>query len=161
MIKRIATLLSTSAFLAACTLTGNVSADTAAFAANVQKFNANFNSNVAAVASGAVLDAQALGKAACANASELHGLFGAAVAPLVIAGTVDPAVGAQEAAAFTAVQLGCTVVDALNPTAPAALANATAQVVAAIPQIQNALKQGAPDVAAIALAPVAVVAKAS
>lgn len=155
----IASLLSTSAFLAACTLTGNVPADTAAFATNVAAFNQNFNANVAGVASGAVLDAQALGKAACANASELHGLFGAVVAPLTVAGSIDPVVGASEAAAFTAVSLGCTVVDALNPQAPAALANATAQVVAAIPQIQAALKTASPAVAAIALAPV--VAKAS
>lgn len=163
----IASLLSTSALLGAVTIagcvtpTGNIDADTKAFATEVQAFNQNATTVVASAASGAITDVVAVGKAVCANANELHGLYQATVPVQAVLG-VDPTVGATEAGAYLVAQINCEIIDAADPKAPTTtVAAAASAVVNALPQIKQALTASAPDVAAIALAPVPVVAKAS
>jgi hypothetical protein len=147
--------------LTACQITGNLDADTQAnlkklqdFAPQVAAFDAKAQVDIAAFNAGAITHAAAVGKSACGLAAMDHGLFQLALPIAVATGAASPAIGTTEAAVMGGVELGCAVLDKADPSTPAAtIAEATASVLAAVPQIKDAVKAIAPDAAAAATAP--------
>jgi hypothetical protein len=147
------------ASLSACTLTGNPSADLAAFGQQVQKFNNDFASKAAAFNAQVVATVVPAGKAACSFASELDGFYRSTAGQIgvqagnTIAGgsTVDAAaINASEAATFAEVQKGCAIVDAIDPAYPTqAEITAVAALIQNVPQLQKDLAKLSPTAAAL------------
>jgi hypothetical protein len=147
-------LVGMALLLQACQLTGNISADTAAFASQVAAFDAKAQSDIAALNSGAITDAVAVGKSSCGFISMQNGLFNLVALPLIAAGSVAPSVGASEQAVMGGVNLACNAIDTADPAAPAAaVAAAVAAVLAAVPTVKANLQAASPSVAASATAP--------
>lgn len=136
--------------LAGCTSTPSTTAvdPLQSFAQQVNAFNKDLNTKVAAAAGNALTAGIAVGKAACGTASMANGLFQAA------APAVDPQVAATEAGVMMAVNLNCALVDAADPAKPVTpqVAQAVAAVVQAVPTINANIKAVNPAVAATAVA---------
>ena len=146
------------ALVAACAPTGNLSADNAKFAAEVQAFNADFATKAQAFSTGAITDAKTVGKSACGLVSELDGLYNAVKPVALIAGAAStigtPEAAAIETAAMVSSNLACAVLDKADPTTPVAtIESAAAQVLTAVPQVKAALKAASPEAAAAVEAP--------
>jgi hypothetical protein len=137
--------------LAACA-TDTAPAPVLSFAQQVQAFDADASTKLAAYASGALTDTKTVGQSLCGYASMANGLFKLAVPVMALAG-VDPAVGGTEAAVMGGVQLACAAIDNATPDAPG-LAGSVIAVASAVARIKANLQAVAPAAAAAATAPV-------
>ena len=87
-----------------------------------------------------------IGKAACASASGLNGLFQAVAS---VGSAISPAVAASEAGVFGVVQVSCGVIDSMPSASAVVLAPHVSSVLSANKVMQDNLTAVAPAVAAV------------